>query len=47
MIYLIQTAVFFFKTYGFANTTYFTSETLKAMIKKNNDISFSVFHLNI
>ena len=34
-------------THGFTNTTYFTPETLKAMIKENNDISFSVLQLNI
>ena len=33
----------FFNTH----TTYFAPETLKAMIKENNDISFSVLHLNI
>ena len=32
---------------GFTNTTYFTPEFLKAMIKENNDISFSVLHLNV
>ena len=37
----------FFNTHGFTNTTYFTPETLKAVIKENNDISFSVLHLNI
>ena len=37
----------FFNTHGFTNTTYFTPETSKAMIKENNDISFSVLHLNI
>ena len=37
----------FFNTHGFTNTTYFTPETLKTMIKENNDISFSVLHLNI
>ena len=37
----------FFNTHGFTNTTFFTPETLKAMIKENNDISFSVLHLNI
>ena len=37
----------FFNMHGFTNTTYFTPETLKAMIKENNDISFSVLHLNI
>ena len=36
-----------YNTHGFTNTTYFTPETLKAMIKENNDISFSVLHLNI
>ena len=37
----------FFNTHGFTNTTYFTPETLKAMIKENIDISFSVLNLNI
>ena len=37
----------FFNRHGFTNTTYFTPETLKAMLKENNDISFSVLHLNI
>ena len=37
----------FFNTHGFTNTTYFTPETLKDMIKEINDISFSVLHLNI
>ena len=37
----------FFNTHSFTNTTCFTPETLKAMIKENNDISFSVLHLNI
>ena len=37
----------FFNTRGFTNTTYFTPETLKAKIRENNDISFSVLHLNI
>ena len=37
----------FFNTHGFSNTTYFTPENLKSMIKENNDISFSVLHLNI
>ena len=37
----------FFNTHGFTNTAYFTSETIKAMITENNDISFSVLHLNI
>ena len=37
----------FFSSHGFTNTTYFTSETLKTMIKENSDISFSVLHLNI
>ena len=37
----------FFNTHGFTNTTYFTPETLKVMIKVNNDISFSVLLLNI
>ena len=32
----------YFNTHGFSNTTYFTLETLKTMIKGNNDISFSV-----
>ena len=36
----------FFNTHGFTNT-YFTLETLKAMIKENNDISFLVLHFNI
>ena len=36
----------FFNTHGLTNSTYFTCETLKAMIKENNDISFSVPHLN-
>ena len=46
MIHLIQTAIFF-NTHGFTNTTYFTPETLKTMANENNDISFSVLHLNI
>ena len=37
----------FSNTHGFTNTTYLTREILKAMIKENNDISFSVLHLNI
>ena len=37
----------FFNTHGFINNTYFTPETLKAMIKENNDFSFSDLHLNI
>ena len=37
----------FFNTHGFTNTTYFTRETSKAMIKENNDISFSILHLNV
>ena len=37
----------FFNTHGFTNTTYFTTETLKTMIIENNEISFSVLHLNI
>ena len=37
----------FFNTHGFTSTIFFTPETLKAMIKENNDISFSVLHLNI
>ena len=37
----------FFNTHGFTNTTYFTTETLKTMIIANNEISFSVLHLNI
>ena len=37
----------FFNTHDFTNTTYFTRETLKAMIKENIDISFSVLNLNI
>ena len=37
----------FFNMHGFTNTTYFTPETLKSMIKENNDISISVLHLNI
>ena len=37
----------FFNTHALTNTTYFAPETLKAMIKENNDISFSVLHLNI
>ena len=37
----------FFNTHGFTNTTYFKPETLKAMIKENNDISFLILHLNI
>ena len=36
-----------FYTHGFTNTTYFTPATLKNMIKENNNISFSVLHLNI
>ena len=36
----------FFNTHALTNTTYFAPETLKAMIKENNDISFSVLHLN-
>ena len=36
-----------FNTHGFTNTTYFTPETLKVMIKENNCISFSVLHFNI
>ena len=36
----------FFNTHGFTNTTYFTNETLKAMIKENNYISFSFLYLN-
>ena len=35
----------FFNTHGFTNTTYFTPETLKDMIKEINDISFSSFIL--
>ena len=30
----------FFNTHGFINSTYFTPEILKAMIKENNDFSF-------
>ena len=30
----------FFNTHGFTNTTYFTPETVKAMTKEDNDISF-------
>ena len=37
----------FSNTHGFTNTTYFTRKSLKAMIKENNGISFSVLHLNI
>ena len=37
----------FFNTHDFTNTTHFTRETLKAMIKENIDISFSVLNLNI
>ena len=37
----------FFNMLGFTNTTYFTPETLKSMVKENNDISISVLHLNI
>ena len=37
----------FFNRHGFINTTYFTPETLKAMLTENNGISFSVLHLNI
>ena len=37
----------FFNTHVFTNTTYFTPETLKTMIKENNDISFLAIHLNI
>ena len=37
----------FFNTHGFINNTYFTPETLKAMIKENIDFSFSDLHLNI
>ena len=37
----------FFNTHGFTNTTYFTPETVKVMIKENNDISFSALYLNI
>ena len=36
----------FFNTHNSTNTTYFTPETLKVMIKENN-ISFSALHLNI
>ena len=36
----------FFNTRGFSNTTYFTPETLKIMIKENSDNSFSVLHLH-
>ena len=36
-----------FNTHGFANTTYFITETLKTMIEVNNDISFSVRHVNV
>ena len=37
----------FFDTHDIPKTTYFTPDTLKTMIKENNDISFSVLHLNI
>ena len=37
----------FFNTHGFTNTTYFTPETVKVMIKENNHISFSALYLNI
>ena len=43
---MIWTAIYF-NTHGFTNTTNFTPETLKVMIKETNDISFSVVHLNI
>ena len=36
-----------FNTHGFANTTDFTTETLKTMMEVNNDISFSVHHINV
>ena len=37
----------FFHTHDIPKTIYFTPDTLKTMIKENNDISFSVLHLNI
>ena len=37
----------FFNMLDFTSTTYFTPETLKAMIKQNNGISFSGIHRNI
>ena len=37
----------FFDTHDIPKTTYFTPDTLKTIIKENNDISFSVLHLNI
>ena len=30
----------FFNIHGFTNTTYFTTESSRTMIKENNDISF-------
>ena len=36
----------FFNTHGFNNAVYFTPETLKAMMKENNDIPFSDLHFN-
>ena len=37
----------FFDTHDIPKTTYSTPDTLKTMRKENNDISFSVLHLNI